>query len=188
MLRQSVRYCVKSARDWKQTDEARTLLPKLLDQYHLLDKTPTRREADDAWVEAMSRTIFEGKPATAADAVAAGALADGIAPEVVGEAISLAANQLILRDHGRTARDVQNGKPLGSVHGDSIGVHACDSANAWRNMSRAGNPRNTVACLILGGYQVAPTASNAAATSSSGLRSPCLKPSTRSRRPTPRCS
>ena len=44
---------------------------------------------------------------------------------------------------------------MGSVHGDSIGVHACDSANAWRNMARAGNPRNAVACLILGGYQVA---------------------------------
>jgi hypothetical protein len=41
------------------------------------------------------------------------------------------------------------------VHGDSIGVHACDSANAWRNMARVANPRNTFACLILGAYQVA---------------------------------
>ncbi len=47
------------------------------------------------------------------------------------------------------------GKPIGSVHGDSIGVHACDSANAWRNMARVGNPRNVYACLILGAYQVA---------------------------------
>ena len=44
---------------------------------------------------------------------------------------------------------------MGSVHGDSIGVHACDSANAWRNMSRVTNTRNTFACLILGAYQVA---------------------------------
>jgi hypothetical protein len=44
---------------------------------------------------------------------------------------------------------------VGSVHGDSIGVHACDSANAWRNLARVGNPRNTFACLILGAYQVA---------------------------------
>jgi hypothetical protein len=43
---------------------------------------------------------------------------------------------------------------LGSVHGDSIGVHACDSANAWRHMAAA-NPRNTFACLILGAFQVA---------------------------------
>jgi hypothetical protein len=42
---------------------------------------------------------------------------------------------------------------MGSVHGDSIGVHACDSANAWRNLARAGNARNTYACLILGAYQ-----------------------------------
>jgi len=50
---------------------------------------------------------------------------------------------------------VQPNKPLGSVHGDSIGVHACDSANAWRNMVRACNRRNAVASLILGAYQVA---------------------------------
>lgn len=47
------------------------------------------------------------------------------------------------------------GKPVGSVHGDSIGVHACDSANAWRNMARVTNTRNTYACLILGAHQVA---------------------------------
>lgn len=37
----------------------------------------------------------------------------------------------------------------------NLRVHACDSANAWRNMARVGNPRNTFACLILGAYQVA---------------------------------
>jgi hypothetical protein len=50
---------------------------------------------------------------------------------------------------------VQPNKGLGSVHGDSIGVHACDSANAWRNMVKACNRRNAVASLILGAYQVA---------------------------------
>ena len=83
------------------------------------------------------------------------ALAEGMVPDAIGEAISLAANQLVLRDAGRTAREAQSNKPVGSVHGDSIGVHACDSANAWRNMARVSNPRNTVACLILGAYQVA---------------------------------
>ncbi len=154
LLRQSVRYCVKSEREWGVNEAPRKLLPRLLDQYHLLDHPAGHRETDDAWLESMSRTIFEGRPEQAADAIAA-ALADGIAPASVGQAISLAANQLVLRDHGRTARDVQPGKPVGSVHGDSIGVHACDSANAWRNLSRVGNPRNAVACLILGGYQVA---------------------------------
>jgi hypothetical protein len=63
------------------------------------------------------------------------------------------APSVVLRDMGRPPQ--AESPPIGSVHGDSIGVHACDSANAWRNMSRAGNPRNIFACLILGAYQVA---------------------------------
>ncbi len=56
---------------------------------------------------------------------------------------------------GRTPRDEVTGKPIGSVHGDSIGVHASDSANAWRNMALVSNSRNCFASLILGAYQVA---------------------------------
>jgi hypothetical protein len=78
-----------------------------------------------------------------------------MSPASVGEAISLAANQLVLRDQGRTPRDEVPGKPIGSVHGDSIGVHACDSANAWRNLALVTNPRNRFSSLILGAYQVA---------------------------------
>lgn len=157
LLRQSLRYCLKSERDWNHTpeiDRPRTLLPRLLDQYRLVGKPLGARAADEAWVEHLARTFFEGSAEQAADAAAA-ALAEGFTPDAIGEAIALAANQLVLRDAGRTAREVQPGKPLGSVHGDSIGVHACDSANAWRNMARAANPRNTVACLILGAFQVA---------------------------------
>ena len=157
LLRQSVHYCVESERHWKHTPEAdrpRVLLPKLLDQYHLAGKPPGTRQADDAWVDHLSKTIFDGTAEQAADAAAA-ALAEGMTPDAIGEAISLAANQLILRDAGRTPREAQKNKPVGSVHGDSIGVHACDSANAWRNMAKVSNPRNTVACLILGAYQVA---------------------------------
>ncbi len=157
LLRQSVRYCVKSERDWQHTKEIdlpRVVLPRVMDQFSLLGRTPGRREMDDQWVDRMSRTIFEGTPESAAEAVGA-ALSEGIAPNAIGEAISLAANQLVLRDAGRREREVQPGKPLGSVHGDSIGVHACDSANAWRNMAAVSNARNTMACLILGAFQVA---------------------------------
>jgi hypothetical protein len=156
LLRQSLHYCVVSERDgWmKGNSEPRTLLPKLLDQYKLLSRPAGTRAADDAWVAKMSETIFASSPASAADAAAA-ALADGMTYDAVGEAIALAANQLILRDIGRTARDVQPNKPLGSVHGDSIGVHACDAANAWRNIVRACDRRNAVASLILGAYEVA---------------------------------
>jgi hypothetical protein len=157
MLRQSVRYCVKSERDWPhsaETDEPRALLPRLFDQYRLPRTSIGTKRPGDEWVASMCKTIFESSPPSAADAVAA-ALADGIAPSEIGESISLAANQLVLRDAGRLERWASPGKPPGSVHGDSIGVHACDAVNAWRNMARVVNPRNAAACLILAGYEVA---------------------------------
>ncbi|HXP61574.1 MAG TPA: hypothetical protein VN829_13840 [Dongiaceae bacterium] len=156
LLRQSVRYCVK-AESWSRTparDEPRALLPKKLEQHHLLDRSPGDRQAEDGWIDQMSQSIFKSTPEQAAEAAAA-ALAEGISPASLGEAISLAANQLALRDLGRTPRDEVPGKPIGSVHGDSIGVHACDSANAWRNLALVTNPRNCFASLILGAYQVA---------------------------------
>jgi hypothetical protein len=157
MLRQSVRYCVKSERDWPhsaETDEPRVLLPRLFDQHHLPRTAAGTKRPGDEWVASMCKTIFESSPATAAEAAAA-ALAEGIDPSEIGEAISLAANQLVLRDAGRPERWASPGKPPGSVHGDSIGVHASDAVNAWRNMARAVNPRNAAACLILAAYEVA---------------------------------
>jgi hypothetical protein len=156
LLRQSVRYCVKeeSPRLADRYAEVRAILPKVLDKHHLTAGPNGTRSVDDAWVDGMSDTIFRSTPSQAAEA-AAGALAEGIDPAAVGEAIALAANQLVLRDAGRPPTQIAPGKPVGSVHGDSIGVHACDSANAWRGMARVGGPRQAAACLILGAYQVA---------------------------------
>jgi hypothetical protein len=156
LLRQSVHYCIK-AESWYRSGkggEERKLLPKALEEHKLLDRTLGNRKAEDKWIDELSQTIFKSTPEQAANA-AASALAEGFAPDDVGQAISLAANQLILRDHGRTPREEIAGKPLGSVHGDSIGVHASDSACAWRNLARVSNARNTFACLILGAYQAA---------------------------------
>ena len=155
LLRQSVRYCVKQeTQPYTQSlGSVRTLVPRLLDQYRLVGRAPGRRVAEDRWVEELCQTIFRGTQERAADAAAA-ALAEGVEPSAVGEAISLAANQLVLRDNGRPQAAGPN-KPVGSVHGDSIGVHACDSANAWRNLARAASARNQVVCLILGAWQVA---------------------------------
>lgn len=156
LLRQSVRYCIK-AESWPRNaswDTPRTLLPRLLEEHKLLGRAPGTRELEDSGVEQLSQTIFKSTPEQAAGAVAA-ALAEGTAPSAIGEALTLAANQLILRDLGRTPREEIAGKPIGSVHGDSIGVHACDSANAWRNLGRVSNHRNCFASLILGAYQVA---------------------------------
>ena len=154
MLRQSVHYCVKNENPNQANyfTGLRALLPKLLDQYGLNKRQPGAKKADDAWVDKMSMTFFKSSPEQAADAAAA-ALAEGMAPEAIGEAICLAANQLVLRDNGRPKQDAPN-KPVGSVHGDGIGVHASDSANAWRNIARISNARNTFASLILGAYQV----------------------------------
>jgi hypothetical protein len=156
MLRQSVHYCVQ-AESWSHSaewDRPRQVLPALMERFKLLAKPLGTKSAEDAFVDKLSQAIFTGSAEQAAEAAAA-ALAEGFAPDVVGEATSLAANQLILRDQGRTPAGEAPGKPPGSVHGDSIGVHACDSANAWRNMARAANARNTFACLILGAYQAA---------------------------------
>ena len=167
MLRQSVRYCVKSERDWThsaETDEPRALLPRLFDQHHLPRTSPGTKRPGDEWVASMCKTIFESSPQSAADAVAA-ALADGIDPSDIGEAIALAANQLVLRDAGRPERWASPGKPPGSVHGDSIGVHASTPTSALK-------PKATARAVT--------------PTSASGLRARLPRFSKPSRRPTRR--
>jgi hypothetical protein len=157
LLRQSVRFCVDEERGIRRggrEPEVRTVLPKLLDQYHLVGRPLGRREADDAWVEHLAGVVYGGNRARAADAAAA-ALAEGMAPEAVGEAIALAANRLVLCDPGRRPDQAQPGKPAGSIHGASVGVHASDAANAWRNIARVSDARNTVASLIVGAFHTA---------------------------------
>jgi hypothetical protein len=149
LLRQSVRFC---CHEGGNGGGVRTALPKLLDQYKLLGRPTGTRTADDAVVDKLAITIYSGNGNQAAEAVAA-ALADGMSPEVIGEAISLASNRLVLCDPGR--KKAQDGKPIGSVHGASVGVHASDSANAWRNIARVSNQRNTVCSLIVGAYHTA---------------------------------
>ena len=157
LLRQSLRYCVKQER-WagrkRPLGDPRAVLPKMLDTHKLLGKSAGKRKLDDAGLLRLSQGIFKATPEQAAG-LAAEALADGVAPDDIGEAILLATCELLLRDEGRPQRQTSPGKPVGSVHGDSIGVHACDSANAWRNLARVSNWRNTAACLILGAFQAA---------------------------------
>ncbi len=155
LLRQSVRFCVKAEQpnQVRYNSAVRTVIPRVLDTHRLVGRELGTRTAEDRWVEDLSMTIFRGTPEQAADAAGA-ALAEGFDPAAVSEAISLATNQLVLRDQGRPNAEGTN-KPAGSIHGDSIGVHACDSANAWRNMARVANPRNKIVCLLMGAYQAA---------------------------------
>lgn len=158
MLRQSVRYCARREHDMIERGQSRstvrTVLPSLFDQYNLLGRPLGQKAGEDGWIQELATTIFRGSREQAADAVAQ-ALRDGFAPESIGEAMSLAANMLVLHDPGRTANQVSDGKPVGSCHGDSVGVHASDAANAWRNIVRVSNPRNVVASLIVGAYHTA---------------------------------
>lgn len=158
LLRQSLRYCVQTEEYLttknRPRSDIRTLLPKLLDEHKLLAATLGKRQLDDAAFEKLTQAIYASTRQQAA-AAAAAALAEGIDPEVVGEAISLAANQLVLHDPGRRPEHTSAGKPAGTVHGDSVGVHASDSANAWRNIARANAPRNAAAALIVGAFHTA---------------------------------
>ncbi len=156
LLRQSVLFCIDAEKSVISKKRAmpgvRATLVKLLDKYRLLGRKPGDKKGDDTWTEKLCQAIYAGNRDQAAEAAAA-ALADGFSTEDVGEAISLAANRLVLRDPGRTR--AEDGKPIGSVHGASVGVHASDSANAWRNIARVSNARNTVASLIVGAYHTA---------------------------------
>jgi len=163
LLRQSVRYCIDSEKrriDQKRAEPGvRATLTRLLDHYRLAGRKTGRRGADDAWVENLCQSIYAGNRDQAAEAVAA-AIAEDFAPADIGEAISLAANRLVLRDAGRIKSEV--GKPVGSVHGASVGVHASDSANAWRHIASVGDHRNTIPSLIVAGYHTAGQAGLAA--------------------------
>ena len=140
LLRQSVHFC--SNRNNNTVDEQlNRTVTQLLDQHRLIGRELGNRRMDDQWVTNLKQTVFQSSRAQAAGAVAE-ALAEGVSPEVIGEALSLAANELLLRQ-------TQN-----RSHGDSRGVHASDAVNAWRNISRVTNHRNKVVSLIIAGYHV----------------------------------
>ncbi len=145
LLRESVRFCVDAEKRrvarGRPEPEIRRVLPALLDRYVLHEPKLGQRKLDDAALLELSETLYDESPAQAAEAAAA-ALAAGVSIEDVGEAISLAATALELRDRSRR------------VHGACSGVHASDSANAWRGIARVTSPRNAVASLIVGAHHI----------------------------------
>ncbi|MEQ8787030.1 MAG: hypothetical protein RIC55_12050 [Pirellulaceae bacterium] len=145
LLRQCVRFCIEQEQNRierkRPASPIRALLPKMLDQHKLVGKKLGQRKLDDAAVETLAETVYQGPRERAADAVAA-ALAEGVDPEVVGEAISLASNLYVLRQ----------GPDPWRTHGDSAGVHSSDAANAWRNMVRAADAKYVASGLIVAAY------------------------------------
>jgi hypothetical protein len=158
LLRQSVRYCAQAEKhmidNGRERSPIRVVLPKLLDQYRLLGRPLGQKPGEDSWIRELAEAIFRGTREEAADAVAQ-AIREGFAPDAIAEAMSLSANMLVLHDPGRPPEWASEGKPAGSCHGDSVGVHASDAANAWRNIVRVSNPRNVVASLIVGAFHTA---------------------------------
>jgi hypothetical protein len=144
LLRESLHYFAasESGKNREHFSGARALLPKLIDQYHLNDKTPGKQVPDDAWVEKTSVSLFKATPEQAAE-MAAELLADGTSPDGLHEAIALAANQMVLRDDNKQA------------HGATNGVHCCDAVNAWRNIGRVSEPKNAFAAAIMAAYNFA---------------------------------
>jgi hypothetical protein len=153
MLRQTVRFC-SDPRHSRANHPIQTALPRLLEKHKLLSAKPGSKKVDDAWVERLAKTVYADKQEKAAEAVAA-ALADGVDPDAVSEALSLAGTMLVLGDPGRPKEWASAVKPVGSVHGDSVGVHASDAANGWRHIARVASARNTFASLIAAAYHTA---------------------------------
>jgi hypothetical protein len=148
ILRQCVHFCVSHENGLKRNNvpepAIRKLMPKLLDQYKLAGAKFGARELDDAAVEKLATTIYNGPADKSAEAVAA-AIAEGVNAETIGEAISLASNMLVLRQ----------GSDQWRTHGDSAGVHSSDATNAWRCMARHARTDLAISGLIVAGYHVA---------------------------------
>jgi hypothetical protein len=145
LLRQSVRHCITEPAGVPGVER----IPALLEQYRLLDGPKGHRRAEEAWIEEQSDALIRSGPEGAAELVAA-ALREGYHPEDVGEAISVASNQLLLRQVAFWE------KGLGTrVHGDSPGVHASDATAAWRNIARIASPRHRAAGLLIAAANVA---------------------------------
>jgi hypothetical protein len=159
MLRQSIRYCAWSenemiTRGQEGRSPIRTVLPAVLDQYHLLERPLGDKPGDNQWMHELATMILKGTREQAVNAVAQ-SISEGYAPDSIAESMCLAANMLVLHDQGRLEKWANGDKPAGSCHGDSVGVHASDAANAWRNIVKVSNPRNVVASLIVGAYHTA---------------------------------
>jgi hypothetical protein len=154
MLRQTVRFCSDRRHGGRPDHPIRQVLPRLLEAHKLLAARPGSKKMDDAWVEKVAKIVYGEAREKAAETVAA-ALADGVDPDAVSEAISLAGTMLVLADPGRPKEWTAPNKPEGSVHGDSVGVHASDAANGWRHIAKVASARNTFASLIAAAYHTA---------------------------------
>lgn len=148
LLRQNVRFAIDRERGRlskrRAADPVRKLVPELLDRHGLMKARGEKRKATNDWIASFAKLVYTGRKAEAAEATAK-ALASGIDPEDVGAAISIASNELILRQE----RDGQGNM---KAHGATAGVHASDATNAWRCIARTCDARHAHASLIMAAH------------------------------------
>lgn len=156
MLRQTLRQCLDRERSRVKRGAAapsiRSLGPTLMASHGLARAGDTVRSLSDDEIHALATVVFtKGRDETAAHVAAL--LGEGASPTDVGEALALASAWLLLHDPGKPR--AQPGKPVGSVHGASVGVHAADAAQAWRGIARAGSVAVRNASLVAGAWHTA---------------------------------
>jgi len=176
LLRQELRYCDDSDRRRAERGQAPSeigsLVPELLERHGLAGRERGTRRADDAWIERLAERCFASERAAAAAEVAA-ALAEGFDGADVGRALALAATRIVLHDRGQTRESP--GKPAGSVHGASWGVHASDSANAWRHIAELGGARHAHATWIAAAFHTAGQSASLASEPCDAGLAPCTE-------------
>lgn len=150
LLRQSVRQCVE--REGRGKIAIRQELPQVLESTRLFEAPMGRRSVEDEWIESLAKQLTQASRKDGAGLVAE-ALKAGVAPEAIGEALSLASTHLMLRQEASTRS--ATGRRRGSVHGAGVGVHSSDTAAAWRAMARFGSVNQRQLALVAGGYHVA---------------------------------
>lgn len=149
LLRQVLRQCVdrdeSRRRQGRPAPSIRELLPALMDAHALHRATLAPKRLSAPEIEELAQVVVASSRDDAARHVAQ-RLGAGVSLDDVGEALSLAAVRLLLHDPGRASGS--EGKPAGSVHGATVGLHAADSANAWRGIATGTDSRNANACLV----------------------------------------
>ena len=156
LMRSALRQCIdrdnaRRARG-RAEQSLRKLLPALMDEHGLTKTTGGTSTLESKDFEALVDIVFKGGRDVAAKAVAA-ALAKGVSSDQIGEVISTAGVNLLLHDRG--SKHEQPKKPVGTVHGASVGVHAADAADAWRGIASVTSSAEANASLIAGAWHTA---------------------------------
>jgi len=159
MMRQSVHYCVSLEKNQKfveMVSPRATCWPVRWTSTGWPSKPLGTRTADDGTLEALSQTIFKSHPGAGGGSRRGRAGRGFLAGHGRRKPCRWRATSSCFAIPVAGRIRSQRGKPEGSVHGDSIGVHACDNDQCLAEHGRR-SPTSGIAaaCLIMAAYQVA---------------------------------